>query len=78
MMLLHCVIRQMDELVIQILHVELLRSRTDIPVLEPVPFLIPVYARQTHIATDIELSLLIQEWHDVLLHNVGSLPAQRI
>ncbi len=72
MMLLDSVIGEMYKLIVEILHIELLRSGSYVAVLEPIPLLVSVDAGQADVASDIELSLLVEEGHDVLLHYVCS------
>ena len=72
MMLLHCVIREMDKLIVEIFHVELLGSSSYVAILEPIAFLMSVDARQANVASNVKFPLLVKERHDVLLHYVGS------
>lgn len=72
MILLHCIVGQVNKLVIKVLHVELLRSSTDVAILIPVPFLIAVRTADANVRPNVELSLLIQEGHYVLLDDMST------
>ena len=45
MVLLHCVVCEVYKLVVQVFHIELLGSSSDVAVLEPIALLVSVYAR---------------------------------
>lgn len=72
MVLLHGIVSKMNELVIKILHIELLGCSTNVSVLIPVPFLISVDACHADVGADIKLAFLVEEGHDVLLDDVGT------
>lgn len=78
MVLLHSIVSEMNELIVKILHIELLGSCADVTVLIPVPFLISVDACHADVGADIELAFLVEEGHDVLLDDVGASPAHFI
>jgi hypothetical protein len=69
---LNGVVGEVDEFIVEVFHVELLGSRTDVAVLIPVTFLIAVAAVDTYIGTNVEFTLLVQEGHYVLLNYVGA------
>lgn len=75
MVLLHGIVGEMNELVVKILHIELLGSCPNVSILIPVPFLISVDAGHADVGADIELAFLVEEGHDVLLDDVGTSPA---
>ena len=76
MIFLDGIVSQMDELVIEIFHVKFFGGSADIAVLIPVTFLISVDACHADVRSDVEFTLLVEEWHDVLLDDVGTSPAQ--
>lgn len=49
MILLDSIVGKMDKLVVEVFHIELLGSSSNVPVLEPVTFLIPVHASHAYI-----------------------------
>jgi len=77
-MLLNSIVCEVNEFVVEVFHVELFRSSPDVSVLEPIAFLVSIDASQTHVASNVELSLLVKERHDVLLHNVSTRAPQSI
>lgn len=77
-MFLYCVVGKVYKLVVQVFHVELLRSSSYVSILKPISFLVSVYACQTYIAPDIELSFLIKERHNVLLDDMCAWTTQSV
>ena len=64
------IVGQMDKLVVEIFHIEFFGGRADVAVLIPVTFLIPVDASHANVRPDVELALLVEKRHDVLLNDV--------
>lgn len=65
----------MNEPVLEVLERELLGAGADIPFLVPVSLVDALHRGYQHVAPDIEFPLIIQERHQVTLHNVGSMLA---
>lgn len=72
------VVGEVDHLVRQILEVEFLACRADVPFLKPVALSDAVGRCQADVCSDVELSLVIEERHNVLLKNVSTRPAHRV
>jgi hypothetical protein len=64
----------MDEFIIQIFHVELFGSSPDITILIPISLLVSINTSYADIGSDVELSLLVEKGHYVLLDDVGARP----
>jgi hypothetical protein len=69
---LYCVVGEVYEFVVEVFHVELLGGCSDVAVLVPVALLIAVDAADADVGADVELPLLVEEGHDVLLDDVGA------
>lgn len=67
----------MDHPVRQVLQCELLRGRSDVALLVPVPLHHVIDRSHQHVASDVELALAVQEWHDVALDYVSASTAVR-
>lgn len=78
MVLLYGIIGEMDELVVEILHVELFSSGANVAILIPISFLIAVDAGHADVRADIEFAFLVKEGHDVLLDDVGASSAHLV
>lgn len=72
MVFLDGIVGQMDEFVIEIFHVEFFGSSADVAILIPVTFLISVDASHADVRSDVEFAFLVEEWHNVLLDDVGT------
>jgi len=70
--LLYCVVGEVYEFVVEILHVELLGGSADVAILIPVPLLVAVAAVDADVGTNVEFAFLVEEGHDVLLDYVGA------
>jgi hypothetical protein len=76
--LLDGIVGEVDELVVKVLHVELLRGSADVTVLVPVALLVAIDARDENIGTNVEFPLLVEEGHNVLLNYVSTGPAHLV
>lgn len=72
MVLLHGIVSEMDELIVEILHVKLLGGCSNVAILIPISFLIAVDACHADVGTNVELAFLVKERHYVLLNDVGT------
>lgn len=72
MILLNCIVCEMYELIVEILHVELLGCSSDVSILKPISLLLPIYACNANVGANVEFSLLIQKGHYIFLDDVGS------
>lgn len=72
MVLLDCIVGEMDESIVEVLHVEFFGGCADVAVLVPIAFLIPVDAGDANIRSDIKFSFLVEEGHDVLLNDMSA------
>ena len=68
--LLHGVVGEVDELVVEVLHVELFAGGADVAVLVPVALEMSVETGDYHVGADVELPFLVQERVYVLLDYV--------
>lgn len=76
MILLDRIVCEMNEFVIKIFHIKLLRCSSQITILIPISFLISIDTCQNDICSDIKLSFLVKERHNVLLDDMGSRSTQ--
>jgi len=72
MIFLYSIVCEMYKFIIQIFHVKLFGSSSDISILEPITLLLSIYTRDANIRTNIKLSFLIQKRHNVLLNYMSS------
>ncbi len=70
MIFLDCIVGQVNVFVVKIFHVELLGSCSNIAILEPISFLVAIETGDDNVGSDVELSLLIQKRHDILLYDM--------
>ena len=78
MILLYCIVSQVYKFIVQIFHVKLFRSSSNVTILKPVAFLMTINTSKTDIASNIKLSFLIKERHNVLLYNMSSWSPQSV
>ncbi len=71
-MFLYCIVCQVYKFVVKAFHVELLRSSSNVTILEPITFLMSIYTCKTDITPNVKFSFLIKERHNILLNNVSS------
>jgi hypothetical protein len=74
MILLYSIISKVYEFIIEVLHIELFGSSADVPILEPIALLVPIHTCYADIHSNIELSLLVQKRHYVLLNYMRTRP----
>ena len=61
-LLLHCVVRQVNKSITQILQVEFLARRSYVPIFVKIPLVNSIYRRQHTIHSDVKFATADQQW----------------
>ena len=69
---LHGIVGEVDEFIVEVLHIELLAGGADVTVLVPVALEMPVETGHYHVSAYVELAFLVEEWVYVLLDDMGA------